>query len=143
MPKNSTLLPIILVLTIFLLLMIVVASGRSNAPAVTGNPEYAHRICTFNRYCAGQECTSEPLYIISYAAYDDGEPRLEFDGMTPAATMTRTDDALSFTSSGGTLEGTLTIFRDRDLDFYATSRSEDGEVIEHFASGRCDRLVSP
>lgn len=142
--RNFTVLPILVVLMIVGVTVFMIFTERTNAPDIEGDANYPHYVCTFERYCVGDACTSNPIYIIAYTSYIDGNPRLEIPGMDPRATLDRTDDALTFTSMGGDVKGRLMMFRDRALDFYATSAVEgETERREHFASGKCDRLVSP
>lgn len=142
MPKNSKFLPIAMVLIVTLVLAIVVLTERTNAPAIAGDGAYPHQICTFNRYCVGDSCSDEAVYAIAYFTHANGEPRLEITGMSPQATMRETNESVIFTSTGGDVTGKLTIFRNRTMDFTAT-QGESPSVIEHFASGTCDRPVTP
>ncbi|SLN15918.1 hypothetical protein [Pseudooctadecabacter jejudonensis] len=142
--KSSTLLPVLVVLMITLVVGFIALSGRTNAPPIAGNPDYPHHVCTFDRYCAGAVCTSTPIYVIAYMNYVDGRPRLEVPGMSTLTDLTRTDEALIYASTTGNIKGTLTIYRDRALDFVATSQpTPEDDPIEHYASGQCDRLVEP
>ncbi|WP_296419188.1 hypothetical protein [Pseudooctadecabacter sp.] len=142
--RNFTVLPVLVVLMIAGVTLFMIFTERTNAPDISGDPDYPHYVCTFERYCVGEACTSNPIYIIAYTEYVDGQPRLEIPGMDPRATLDRTDETLTFTSTGGDVAGRLILFRDRALDFYATSDVEgEPDPREHFASGRCDRLVSP
>ncbi len=142
MPKNSMFLPVGMVLVIVLCIGVVMLSGRTNDPGIVGDQAYPHQICTFNRYCDGDTCYDRPLPVIAYFEHENGEPRLEIPGMSPQATLVETDDRFVFTSTGGTVAGSLTIFRNRNLDFVATE-GEGASVIEHYASGRCDRPQTP
>ena len=142
MPKNSLFLPVLMVLVIAFVLGVVILTGRSNAPTISADRDYPHHICTFDRYCTGNECTDQRLSIVAYITHENGEPRLEVPGMAPQATYTANEDRRVFTSTGGDLKGTLTIFRTRALDFTAT-QGEGNNVIEHFASGQCDRVHTP
>ena len=141
MKKNSTLLPVAIVGVIGVLALIAILSGRSNAPDISGDPTYPHHVCTFNRYCAGEACVDDAHSIVAYLRHADGLPRIEAPGMSPRATLEETDEALIFTSTGGSIEGTLKIYDDRGLDFTGFS-GEGAELVEHFASGSCDRRVS-
>lgn len=140
MPKNSTMLPVAMVLVIVFVVLIFVLTGRTNAPNVTGDPNYAHHVCTFNRYCEGPECTRDAGSFVAYLTYVNAQPRLEMDRVDPNVTLLQSPDALVFESLGGEIRGTLTIFSDRELDFIAVSGAGE-TLVEHFGSGSCDRRV--
>lgn len=143
MTNRHTLLPALLIVVIALLAIIAMSSGPSNAPDVAVDRAYPHYICTFNSYCAGEDCQRDiDQSVIAYISHEDGKPRLEIPRMSPRATLTEVPDGLAFESTGGAVEGSLTVFTGGRMDFTATS-VEDGEVIEHFASGRCGRLKTP
>ena len=142
MTKRASFLPVVLVLIIAVLAIIAIASGRSNAPNVTANDAYPHHICTFERYCAGNACTRERISFVAYLTSETGEPRIEIPGTTTRATLERTPSGLEFATIGGELQGTLSIFNDRALDWTAASGSGDS-LVEHFASGGCERLQEP
>ncbi len=140
--KRTTMLPVALILVIVVLAIIAIASGRSNAPNVTGDSRYPHHICTVDRYCAGTECTRVPFSFVVYLEHENGQPRLELSGFSPIASVTEIPDGLLFESVGGAIAGTLTVFNDRGIDLAATS-GEGENLIEHYASGRCERLKTP
>ncbi len=142
MPKNSMLMPIVMLIAITIVIGFVMMTERTNAPTVTGDANYHHQICTFNRYCAGSACSDEPMSVIAYFAHADGEPRLEVPGMSTQATMERRNGRTIFSSTGGTLSGSLTIYDTRNMDFVATD-DEFSPPQEHYASGRCDRPIVP
>lgn len=142
MNKSSTLLPVVMVIVIVFVTLVVMLSGRSNAPDVAGDLAYPHHVCTFNRYCAGSECNEDGASFVAYLAHADGQPRVEIAGMNPRATLVETPQSLVFESLGGTLNGTLTIHRDRKLDFAARTSEAEGS-IDHFGSGSCDRRKTP
>ena len=142
MPKTSKFLPVLMIMVICVSVLIVMLTGRTNAPEIAGDPNFPHQICTFDRYCDGDACTDEAVSVIAYFTHQNGEPRLEVPGMAVQATLRETDDRVVFTSTGGDVRGSLTIFRNRSLDFVATE-GETEPYIEHYASGRCDRPVTP
>jgi len=140
--KRSTMLPVLVVIVIVLLTLIAIASGRSNAPNITGDTAYPHYVCVINKYCEGENCSDDNISFVAYLSHSDGEPRLELDRFSPRAILTEIPDGVIFESTGGVVSGTITIFDDRGLDLIATS-GEGVDEIEHFASGRCDRLITP
>ena len=140
--NRSTMLPVLTVLVIALLAVIAISSGRSNAPEVAGDTTYPHYVCVINDYCEGDTCSRDPISFVAYLSHEDGLPRLELPRFSPRATMTEIPDGLIFESTGGEVSGTVTIFKDRGIDIIATSES-GGDVVEHYASGRCERLVEP
>ena len=142
MPKKSTLPSILIVVFIVLVIGVVMLMGRSNAPDIVVDRSYPYQICTFDRYCAGDTCTDSTQSVVAYFAYENGEPRLEVPGMAPQATLRETSDRRVFTSTGGNVRGSLTIFPDRLIDFTATE-GEAPNVIRHYASGRCQRPYTP
>lgn len=143
MTNRSTWLPALLIVMIALLAVIAISSGRSNAPDVAGDSAYPHYICTFNAYCEGENCERGiARSVVAYIAHEDGKPRLEIPRMSPRATVTEIPDGLAFESTGGAVEGTLSVFQDGGMDFVATSVSGN-EIVEHFASGRCESLKTP
>ena len=142
MVKQSKFLPVFVVLMVVGVIGMVMATERTNAPGISGDDRYPHQICTFNRYCRGDICTDGAFSVIAYFEHETGEPRLEVPGMATQATIEERDDRIVFTSTGGDVKGNLAILRNRTLDLYATE--EDGpDLIEHFASGTCDRPVLP
>lgn len=140
--NRSTMLPVVMVIVIVLLTLIAMASGRSNAPDVAGDATYPHYVCTINDYCEGDTCDREPLSFVAYLRHEDGQPRIELARFSPRATLTEIPDGLVFESTGGEVSGTITVFTDRGLDLTATS-GEGGDLVEHYASGSCERLVNP
>jgi hypothetical protein len=140
--NRSAMLPVIMVVVIGLLAIIAMASGRSDAPDVAGDDTYPHYVCTINNYCEGDTCSRDPLSFVIYLRHADGLPRLELRGFSPRATLTEIPDGLVFESTGGEVSGTLTVFEDRGIDLTATSW-EGNSLVEHFASGSCDRLITP
>lgn len=140
MPKNSLRLPIILILVITALTAIAIFSGRSNQADVAGDSAYPHHVCTFNRYCAGESCTDAKVSFVAYLFHADGFPRVEMVGLSPRARLSEDEEGLIFESSGGEVSGTLRIFKNRGLDFVGSSGVGE-ELIEHYGSGSCDRLV--
>ncbi|SMX31249.1 hypothetical protein [Octadecabacter ascidiaceicola] len=140
--KRSTMLPVLVVITIVLLALIVMLSGRSNDPGIKGDPDFPHFACQITKYCEGETCSEDPIPFVAYLSHADSLPRLELPRFNPRATLTELPDGYMFESDGGEVSGTVTIFSGRGLDLTGTSGSEDAPV-EHFASGRCDRLVEP
>ncbi|PVA05930.1 hypothetical protein [Thalassorhabdomicrobium marinisediminis] len=143
MTGRATLVPIMLVVTILVLLLYAISTGRSNDTGLRGDAAYPHHICTFTRTCVGPDCTREPQSFILYLAHVDGTPRLDhMPDMAPALDAQPVGDAMTYRSRGGEVEGTFTLFRDRALDFSGTSG--DGAMpVEHYASGTCERLQTP
>lgn len=143
MTNRATMLPALMVVVIVLLAIIAMASGRSNEPDVTADAAYPHYICTMNSYCEGENCTRDAaISFVAYLSHEDGKPRLEFPRMSNRAVISEVPDGLAFDSTGGEVEGRVSIFSDGGMDFVATS-GEGSEVVEHFASGRCERLRNP
>ena len=140
--NRSTILPVLVVITIALLTLIVMTSERSNDPGTKGDPAYPHYACQINRYCEGETCSDSPISFIAYLSHEDGEPRLELPRFDPRATLTESSDRYHFESTGGEVNGIVTIFKDRGIDIAGVSDA-GGSLKEHFASGRCDRLVEP
>ena len=130
------------VVMIGLLAIIAMASGRSDAPDVAGDDTYPHYVCTINNYCEGDACSSDTFSIVVYLRHADGLPRLELRGFSPRSTLTEIPYGLVFESTGGEVSGTLTVYEDRGIDLTATSGA-GSSLVEHFASGSCDRLISP
>ena len=143
MPKKSMLPSVLIVLMITLIVGYVMLSGRSNAPDVVVDLSYPHHVCTFDRYCAGDTCVDSTQSVVAYLDYEGGTPRLEVPGMATQATLRETSDRRVFTSTGGDVVGSLTIFPDRTLDFTATEEGEGSDIIRHYASGRCERPYTP
>lgn len=143
MTNRATLVPAFLVVLIVVLAIIAMSSGRSNEPNVTADAAYPHYVCTMNSYCLGGECVRDTaISFVAYLSHADGQPRLEFPLMSPRAVVTEVPDGLAFESTGGEVKGRVSIFRDGGMDFTATS-GEGDDQIEHFASGRCERLHTP
>ena len=140
--KRSTMLPVLVVVTIAVLTLTVLMSGRSNDPGIKGDPAFPHYACLINRYCEGDTCSDDPISFVAYLSHADGMPRLDVPRFNPIATMTETADGYIFESDGGEVSGTVTIFKDRGLDIEGTSGLGVSST-EHFASGSCDRLVEP
>ncbi|AKS45990.1 hypothetical protein SAMN05444287_1095 [Octadecabacter temperatus] len=140
--KNSTVLPVLVVITIVILTLTVMMSGRSNDPGIQGDRAYPHYACQINRYCEGNNCSDTPISFIAYLSHEDGEPRLELPRFDPRATLTETPDRYFFESNDGDISGIVTIFKDRGVDLAGTSGA-GASLVEHFASGSCDRLVEP
>ena len=143
MPKNSMLPSVLVVLLITLIVGYVMLSGSSNAPDVVVDRSYPHHVCTFDRYCAGDTCVDSTQSVVAYLVHEDGAPRLEVPGMSTDATLRETSDRRVFTSTGGDLVGSLTVFSDRSLDFTATEEGEDLGISRHYASGRCQIPHTP
>lgn len=146
MEKRATMLPVIMVLVISVLALYAIFSSRSNDPGIVGDRNYPFHICTINDYCEAGDCSRDPLHFIVYLEYADGRPRLELPRVNPAVTMTTLPDGLAdglvFETRGGEVSGTLNIYEDRQLDFRATSGAGE-ELVEHFATGTCERLKTP
>ncbi len=142
MNRRTTVLPIVMVVVIVIVTLIMIATGRSNAPSVAGDPAYPHYVCTFNSYCAGPNCTNEKTSFVVYVAHENGQPRLDIDGMGPRATLEETPQLRVFESRGGSLSGRLTMYPNRDFDFQGATGASDS-IVEHFGAGQCDRLKSP
>jgi len=143
MTNRVTMLPALLVVVIVVLAIIAMSSGRSNEPGVTADAAYPHYICTMNSYCEGSYCVRDTaISFVAYLSHADGQPRLEFPRMSPRAVMTEVPDGLAFDSTDGEVKGRVSIFSDGGMDFVATS-GEGEDLIEHFASGRCERLKTP
>ncbi|AGI68098.1 hypothetical protein OAN307_c24930 [Octadecabacter antarcticus 307] len=140
--NRSAMLSIIMIIVIVILALIAISSGRSDAPDLVGDDSYPHYVCTTNNYCEGDICSREPLSFVVYLRHADGLPRLELRGFSPRATLTEIPDGLVFESTGGDVSGTLTVFEDRGIDLTATS-GESSSLIEYYASGSCERLVTP
>lgn len=140
--KLSSILPVLVVITIIFLTMIVTMSERSNDPGIRGDPAYPHYACQINRYCEGSDCSAAPISFVAYLRHENGQPRLELPRYNALATVTEVQNGYIFESEGGIVSGTVTIYKDRQLDIAATSEV-DGSMVEHFASGSCDRLVEP
>ncbi|MEL6958481.1 MAG: hypothetical protein AAGL89_05955 [Pseudomonadota bacterium] len=140
MTKRATLLPVALVLVVAVLAAIAIATGRSNAPTISGDATYPHHICTFREYCTTSGCTRNAGSFILYTAHEDGFPRLQLRGWSPHVTATMTRNAALFESRGGAIEGTLTLHPNRGFDI--TGTSGDGDIPdEHFGTGMCERMV--
>ena len=142
MNKRTTLLPVILVAIIATLAVIAIVSGRSNDTGLVADRTYPYQICSFNRYCAGDACTSERQSFIVYLAHADGQPRIELPYVNPSATLELTLNGVKLETKGGQVAGTLEIFNDRGLDWIGTAGAGES-LVEHFASGRCERLKQP
>lgn len=140
--NRSAMLPVATVIVIVLLALIAITSGRSDAPDITGDNSYPHHVCTINRYCTGEDCSRDPLSFVVYLEHENGRPRLELRGFSPIASVTEIPDGLVFESMGGEVGGTLTVYNDRGIDLSAAS-GEGDDLIEHYASGTCERLVNP
>jgi len=143
MPKKSTLSSILAILAIVVVIGIAMFSGRSNAPDIAVDRSYPHHVCTFDRYCAGDTCVDSTQSVVAYLEHEGGAPRLEVPGMSTEATLRETSDRRVFTSTGGDVVGSLTIFPDRTLDFTATEEGEDLGIIRHYASGLCQIPHTP
>jgi len=142
MHKRATFLPVAMVLIIGVLALIAIVSGRSNDTGLVGDSNYPFHICTFNDYCVGPACTRNGSSFIVYLEHANGRPLLEMQRVNTAASMTTVPDGIAFETTGGVIEGTLTIYEDRVMDFVGTSEAGD-DVLEHFGTGRCERLKTP
>ena len=140
--KRSTMLPVLVVITIALLTLIVMMSGRSNDPGIKGDPAYPHYACQINKYCEGETCSDTPIPFVAYLSHEGGQPRLELPRFSPQATLTETPNGYTFESNGAEVSGVVTIYKDRELDIAGTS-GDGNALVEHYASGTCDRLVEP
>ena len=140
--KKSTMLPVLMVIVIGLLALIAISSGRSNAPEISGDSTYPHYVCIINSYCEGDSCSRDPISFVAYTSHEDGLARLELQGFSPRATLTEIPDGYIFESTGGRVSGTVTIFTDRGIDIVGTS-GEGSDMVEHYASGKCDRFAEP
>lgn len=142
MTGRATMLPVYMVVVIVVLAVIAIFTGRSNEPDISGDRTYPHFVCTYTEYCAGDACTRTPLSFVLYTAHSDGRPRIELPGLSERATLTEDGDALIFESTGGQIEGTITIYRERSLDF-AGFAGEGDERMEHYGTGECEAPVTP
>jgi len=142
MTGRSTMLPIAMVVVIVLLVLIAITSGRSNAPDVAGDDTYPHYVCTFNEYCEGDVCVREDRSFVVYMEHANGQPRLELPRVNPVATLTSSTAQRVFETNSGELSGSLTLYPERTFDWVGLSGTADAP-IEHFATGRCDRLRTP
>ncbi|MCF2870704.1 hypothetical protein L0664_06465 [Octadecabacter sp. G9-8] len=142
MLSRSTMLPVALAVVIGFLTLMAISSGRSDAPGVVGDSDYPHYICTFNEYCEGDTCTSDPSSFVLYTEHVDLKPRLELARVNPDVSVTKTATEHVYETRGGVVSGTLTFFSDRTLYWEAAS-GPASTPIEHYATGRCERLRSP
>lgn len=142
MNKSHTMLPIAMVVVIAFLAFIAISSGRSTDPGLTGDRSYPFHICSSIEYCEGATCSRDQMSFIVYLEHADGQPRLEMARTNPTAVMTPVADGLEFVTRGGEVSGTLNIFRDRKYEFTGTSGAGAG-LVEHFAIGTCERLLTP
>ncbi|MGJ8610747.1 MAG: hypothetical protein ACSHWY_06615 [Octadecabacter sp.] len=140
--KRSTMWPVGMVVVIVVVIFIAMSTERTTAPDVAVDLNYPHQICTTNRYCAADACVDAPISFVIYTEHEDGEPRIDFLGWDPQASMTETVNGREFSSTGGVVSGTITIFNNLKMELAATS-DEDGVVAEHYASGSCSRLTTP
>jgi len=135
-------LPVMMVVVICVLTLIAIMSGRSNEPDVAGDDNYPHQVCTFDNYCAGAVCTRDRISFVLYRSYVDGQPHVELAGMSPDATFSEANGAQVFTTTGAGVTGRFEIFRNRDIDFVGSINNGE-EVVEHFATGECERPHTP
>lgn len=136
-------LPIALVVVIVFLALIAIMQGRSNVPGVAGDDAYPHYVCSFNEYCEGDVCTTDPSSFVLYLEHIDLKPRLELARVNPDVTLTRdTPSEKVFETIGGQVRGTLMLFSDRSLHWAGLS-GPSSAPIEHYASGSCQRLRTP
>ncbi|MBU2993300.1 hypothetical protein Q4555_01095 [Octadecabacter sp. 1_MG-2023] len=134
--------PVVMVIVIVLLAIIAMLTGGPKDLGVVGNPAYPHHICTFDSYCAGNECTKDEDSFVVYLEYEDGNPRLEMPGTSTSTTMERFDNRIEFKTSGGEISGTFVLLRNRKFDFIGSAVGDEG-TVEHFATGSCLRLHTP
>ena len=142
MTHRASFVPVVMVVVVALLALIAMTSGRGNDTGLRGDPTYPHHICTFTEYCEGGECSREPISFIVYLTHVNDQARLEIPRVSPIADITELDGRRVFETRGGAVEGQFTIFDDLGLDWVGTSRAEEG-LIEHYASGSCERLQTP
>ncbi|MDB2369037.1 hypothetical protein N9V68_00425 [Octadecabacter sp.] len=144
MTKRGSMVPIALVVTIAVLAFFAIGTGRSNAPDVTVDANYPHYVCTFNSYCAGAACTRTPFSIVAYLSHENDQPRLDMPGVASAASLEQRDGLTIFTTASDPdqISGTLVINSNRNMDWEGTS-GEAGDLVEHFGTGRCERLKTP
>lgn len=144
MTGRVTLLPLMLIVTVVVLTLIVMSEGGEDLPDVVVDDRYAHYICTMNAYCIDNDCDrSGNLHFVAYPAHENGRARLEFPGMAPRAQLVEDAERHRFISEGGQVKGTVSIFRDGGgLDMVGFS-GDEGNPVEHYASGNCGRLRQP
>ncbi|MCW1951734.1 MAG: hypothetical protein KIH44_010265, partial [Octadecabacter sp.] len=94
--NRSTMLPVLVVITIALLTLIVMMSGRSNDPGIRGDAAYPHFACQINKYCEGEDCSETPIPFVAYLSHADNKPRLELSGFNPRVTLTEVPDGYIF-----------------------------------------------
>ena len=142
MTNRYTMLPAMLVVVITFLTLFAIMSGRSNDTGLVGDADYPHHICTIDNYCEGPECSRDPMSFIVYLKHANGQPLLEMPRVNPIATMTALTDGIAVATRGGEVSGVLNIYADRHLDFAGTS-GEAKYPVEHYGTGKCERLQTP
>lgn len=142
MHKRHTMLPVAMVIVVALLAMIAIMQGRSNDTGLVADSRFPSHTCAVTEYCEGPTCSREGFAFIAYLDYEDGRPRLEMPRVNPTATLEQTSSGLEFETRGGEVSGILNIYNDRMFDFVGTS-GESNEKVDHFGTGRCERLQTP